>query len=294
MLVNVIRINNKIHDEGGRRTRGNFRQSISGKPLITVITIVLNGVSYLESTIQSVVSQDYGNIEYIIIDGGSTDGTLDIIKRYDENIDYWISEIDRGLSDALNKGALLATGESLLYMNCGDLFYNSTIITDSLSIANYPENTIIYGNALAGNLVVNTDHNAILNSQLLLNPICHQAAIIPTLLQRKYLYDLRYRYSMDLDLWHRLILFENADFKKIDIIVCHYMIGGITSKACNHEDVVYEHWLVKQSFFNAKGKSVGLSQLFLQLIYLRIKLIIRGMVGEDGYSLIKRLFGFIA
>ncbi len=86
-------------------------KQIDSLPLITVITVVYNGEKYLEETIQSVINQTYPNVEYIIIDGGSTDETIDIIKKYEDKIDLWISEKDEGIYDAMNKGIYLATGQ---------------------------------------------------------------------------------------------------------------------------------------------------------------------------------------
>jgi Glycosyltransferases involved in cell wall biogenesis len=101
---------------------------ISYLPLITVITVVLNGEKTLEETIKSVISQTYPNVEYIIIDGGSTDGTLDIIKKYEDYIDFWVSEPDKGIYDAMNKGIDLATGQWINFMNAGDEFFNDNTI----------------------------------------------------------------------------------------------------------------------------------------------------------------------
>ena len=95
------------------------------KQKISVITVVFNGERYLESTIKSVISQDYPNLEYIIIDGGSTDKTLDIIKKYKENISKIISEPDKGLADAMNKGVSYATGEWILHLHSDDTFLDS-------------------------------------------------------------------------------------------------------------------------------------------------------------------------
>ncbi len=103
---------------------------MTNQPLISIITVVYNGKAFLEQTIQSVVNQSYKNIEYIIIDGGSTDGTVDIIKKYEDNIDYWISEKDDGIYDAMNKGLKVSTGKGVLFLNAGDYFVGDVLIDD--------------------------------------------------------------------------------------------------------------------------------------------------------------------
>lgn len=108
--------------EGGLRTQGYFKRSLPDKPLITVITVVYNGAEHLEETIESVIHQTYDNVEYIIIDGGSTDGTLDILRKYAHAIDYWVSEKDEGIYDAMNKGGGLALGKGINFLNSGDFF----------------------------------------------------------------------------------------------------------------------------------------------------------------------------
>lgn len=100
---------------------------VTDLPLITVITVVYNGVKYLEETIQSVINQTYPNVEYIIIDGGSTDGTVDIIKKYEDYIDYWVSERDKGIYDAMNKGIMCSTGEIIGIINADDYLYSKTL-----------------------------------------------------------------------------------------------------------------------------------------------------------------------
>lgn len=99
----------------------------NNQPLISIITVVYNGEKYFEQTIQSVINQTYKNIEYIIIDGGSTDGTLDIIKKYEKNISYWVSEKDNGLYDAMNKGISVAKGELIGMINSDDWYNLDTI-----------------------------------------------------------------------------------------------------------------------------------------------------------------------
>lgn len=101
---------------------------------ITIITVVYNDKKGLERTIQSVLSQTYDSIEYIIIDGGSTDGSVDVIKKYEDQIDKWVSEPDDGIYDAMNKGIKMATGEWLNFMNAGDLFVNESIVEKVFSL----------------------------------------------------------------------------------------------------------------------------------------------------------------
>jgi glycosyltransferase involved in cell wall biosynthesis len=113
--------------EGGLRTKGYFKKSYESKPLISIVTVVYNGEKYLEKTIQSVINQTYDNVEYIVIDGGSTDRTLDIIKKYEDKIDYWVSEEDRGIYDAMNKGIILSNGNIIGLVNADDFIYKDSL-----------------------------------------------------------------------------------------------------------------------------------------------------------------------
>jgi len=118
---------------GGLRVKGYGKQSYGSTvesesyPLVTIITVVYNNDRYLAAAIDSVLAQDYDNLEYIIIDGGSTDGTLDLIRQYEDYIDYWISEPDDGLYDAMNKGIAFAKGEIIGILNSDDLYYPNTV-----------------------------------------------------------------------------------------------------------------------------------------------------------------------
>jgi glycosyltransferase involved in cell wall biosynthesis len=114
--------NSERQGEGGLRTRGYFKESKENLPLISIVTIVFNGQKFLEETILSVINQDYSNVEYIIIDAGSTDGTLDIIKKYEFFIDYWVSEKDQGISYGFNKGVSCCTGDLIGLINADDYY----------------------------------------------------------------------------------------------------------------------------------------------------------------------------
>ena len=112
----------KKRTEGGLRTKGVFKKSQTGKPLITVITAVYNGEKYLEECIQSLHQQNYDNIEHIIVDGGSNDKTLEIIRKYENKIDYWMSEKDKGIYDAFNKAVSVDPNYAEAYNNIGEVF----------------------------------------------------------------------------------------------------------------------------------------------------------------------------
>jgi hypothetical protein len=115
-----------------------LQRPITFLPLITVITVVFNGVKTLEETIKSVINQTYLNVEYIIIDGGSTDGTLDIIKKYEDTIDYWVSESDNGIYDAWNKAINVFMGSYAAFLGSGDVYSYE-------AISLYVDYILIYG-----------------------------------------------------------------------------------------------------------------------------------------------------
>lgn len=116
------------------------------KLLVSIITVTYNSAKTLEETIKSVINQSYSNIEYIIIDGGSTDGTLNIIKKYSDYISYWVSEPDKGIYDAMNKGINIAKGEIIGIINSDD-WYEKDIINEIVqNYIKYGENKIYHGN----------------------------------------------------------------------------------------------------------------------------------------------------
>jgi len=115
-------------------------------PKVTIVTAVYNGEKYLEETILSIVNQSYQNIEYIIVDGTSTDGTVDIIKKYEDKLAYWISEKDKGMYDAINKGFNKASGEIYAYLNADDLYADSKVIENVVETFLQNDADLVYGN----------------------------------------------------------------------------------------------------------------------------------------------------
>ena len=192
--------------EGGLRTHGYIKTaagtahdaSTSGGhesryPLVTVITVVLNGAKTLEQTIISVITRSYDNIEYIIIDGGSTDGTLDIIKKYDHAIDYWVSEPDKGTYDAMNKALDVAFGDRIYFLG-----------SDDILVSNLRDIALLFGNAgviYYGDVYMIHRHRlydgAFNGFKLVVKNICQQAIFYPRGVFQKYRFDTRYQTLAD-------------------------------------------------------------------------------------------------
>ena len=130
---------------GGQREQGQARANSSGQPLVSIVTVVYNGAATLERTIQSVLAQDYPNIEYIVVDGGSTDGTLDLLRKYEDRLDLWVSERDRGIYDAMNKGVALCTGEWVALINADDWYEPTTVARVVKAAGQHPDINIVHG-----------------------------------------------------------------------------------------------------------------------------------------------------
>ena len=114
--------------EGGWKILHPERGFSNTQPVVTIITAVFNSAKFFEETIQSIINQTFCNLEYIVVDGGSTDGTLDIIKKYDDQIAYWVSEPDGGISDAFNKAIELSTGSYINFQGAGDLLETNEVL----------------------------------------------------------------------------------------------------------------------------------------------------------------------
>ncbi|TGK78427.1 glycosyltransferase [Leptospira noumeaensis] len=122
-------------------------------PKLSIITIVLNNKQFFEYTLKSVREQSFKEFEYIVIDGGSTDGTLELIKKNRSGINYWVSEPDRGIYDAMNKGLKVAKGEWIIYLNAGDRFADRNVLTSFFKLKNLGEVDFVFGNWYTCNLL---------------------------------------------------------------------------------------------------------------------------------------------
>ena len=220
-IVLFFKEGENIKSEGGLRTKEYFKKSFDDKPLISIITVVFNGEKYLEDTIQSVINQTYDNVEYIIVDGGSTDGTLDIIKKYEDKIDYWVSEKDRGIYDAMNKGIDVASGEWLNFMNGGDEFYDNKIIENIFKNCSYEEEYVIHGKVA---LMYKNDLIAYYGNTKI---IPHQGAFFKTNIMKFLKFNTRYKIFADGECLSRMQKLEKYKSKFIDIVFANFELGGV-------------------------------------------------------------------
>jgi glycosyltransferase involved in cell wall biosynthesis len=129
--------------QGGRRLHGSV--GMSGGGAVSVVTVVFNGAATIERTIRSVLEQDWPDIEYIIVDGGSTDGTLDILRRYEDQLDLWVSGRDQGIYDAMNKGIALCTGDWVGLINADDAYAPGAVRKAMAAVRNRPDINIVHG-----------------------------------------------------------------------------------------------------------------------------------------------------
>lgn len=212
---------------------------------VTVVTAVLNDAGHIEQTILSVISQTDIEIEYIIVDGGSKDGTLELIGKYKDKISLLISEPDRGVYDAMNKGIKYSTGDFVYFINSGDILLNPSILSKIKLEELKERNAIIYGNVVVayGNIEALEKPRPFFNSKMKFKGIgiCHQSMFFPGELIRNEKYDLSYNIAADYDLAYRLWR-KGTEFLYKDITIAKYDWGkGISSNPYKLLDVYREN-----------------------------------------------------
>ena len=219
-------------------------------PLISVITVVYNGEEHIGRTIESVIGQTYKQIEYIIIDGKSTDNTLDVIAGF-EGVDQLLSESDGGLYDAMNKGLKMATGTYVWFLNTGDQIYSKdTVELMVVGLEGLPD--IIYG----GTMIIDENQNEIGDRRL--KPpdqltwlsfrqgmvVCHQSLIVKRELAP--VYNLSYRFSSDID-WAIRATKNAARTHNTRMILSRFLEGGLTEH--NIKAGLKERFKIMQGFY---------------------------------------------
>lgn len=225
---------------GGKRINGRAAHNNPGRrPLFSVVTVVFNGAKELESTVLSVLNQSYRDVEYIIIDGGSTDGTLDLLRKYEHLVDYWASEPDKGVYDAFNKACRLTTGEWTIFLGAGDVFHDTEVLAFVSEMIRHVAlgTEIVYGKVL----IVN---DASMFSEILNWPwseMCdkwqggrpmmpHHQGIFhrKALLSDESPFDVSYRIAADSKLFYASMSRTAPVF--VDAIVADSVLGGLSTE----------------------------------------------------------------
>jgi glycosyltransferase involved in cell wall biosynthesis len=251
--------------------------------------VVYNGAKYLEETIKSIINQTYPNIEYIIIDGGSTDGTLDVIKKYEDYIDYWVSEPDEGIYEAMNKGIILSNGEWLNFMNCGDRFFDNDsvkeVFLNIIQFENFNYN-IFYGKVI----VVDENERIFyrdgfeedrsLSKLKFYMSLPHQSSFYNnSFFKKNGLYDKNLKIAGDYEFLLRN--YEYLKVKFIDKVLSVMIYGGVSQKKYNA--FLKEALMVRLKY--CKKINLNYFRIYISFFYW----IIRGNIS----IFIKSIFKFI-
>ncbi len=236
---------------------------------ISVITVVYNDAENIRQTMESYFSQTWEEKEYIVIDGGSTDGTADIVAEYADQLAYWCSEPDKGLYDALNKGIEKATGDWIIVLNSGDRFADKHAIEHAMTRSNPDKADIIYGDSIelradgSERIVKASD-----NPDDLANGVVyrHGSSLVRTEVQRKYLYDLtkepKIHYALDWDMIYRVFR-AGYRFQKVNAPIEAYKTDGMS----NHvfRNIWYNYRIISSYRFNARMFFISLKKTMMMM-----------------------------
>lgn len=238
------------------------------QPRISIITVVFNAEAKIEPTIESVLTQDYRHIEYIVIDGESTDNTISIIKKYADKIAYWKSEPDNGIYDAMNKGIAAATGDWIYFLGAGDIMLNAianvaTYLTD--------KNTVYYGDVYRMDLLRLYD-GKFSSFRLAVNNICHQAIFYPAAALKKYQFDTKYKIQADHHL--NMVLYGDKQFRfeYIPVVICNYEGAGFSEATWD------------KPFFRDKMSVVRKNFPLVVYLYVQMRRFIAKRIKKTDYT----------
>lgn len=210
--------------------------------LVSIITINFNNSSGLEKTIRSIHLQNFVDYEYIVIDGGSTDESVDIIKKHQNFLDFWISEPDKGVYDAMNKGLEMVKGEYVYFLNSGDTFYRDNVLSKISDIIQREQPDILYGRINDINEVTGIsqirDQSGLNKIDLFKKMVCHQAIFCKRHLFDNNAFDLSLKIKADYA-WLLNALNKNPKIHTTDVVIANYLLGGLS-------DQQYDTYSVKE------------------------------------------------
>jgi glycosyltransferase involved in cell wall biosynthesis len=213
---------------------------------LSIVVVSLNTKNQFLKTIKSINSQKYKNYEIIVVDGNSTDGTLEVIKKMKKNFSQIVIEKDKGIYDAMNKGVQLASGNWIAFLNSGDIFYNSRVL---LNIFKLPiaKKDIVYGDTLIKNKDLNYfAYSTIFSKKAIVMPFCHQSAIVKADIVKRNKFSLKYKYSSDFDFFLRCFLRKKI-FYNVNFTIATVLAKGVSD---NNRQKVYSENIQILSKYN--------------------------------------------
>lgn len=256
-----------------------FDCSFPEKKLLTVVTVVYNNVELIRSTIENVINKKCNFVEYIVVDGGSDDGTVDIIKEYDSKIDVWVSEADKGLYDAMNKAVKLSSSESIIFINAGDLF-SSRFQFDDVICYGALDKTVFYSDCF-----VNFDNVYLLNSVADSKNFwwkkttpCHQAIFIPRLFLKNNPFSLELKVYSDALVMRKAL--SSFSLIKIDYPISIFLIGGLSSVSPSLREYISKY----REYCIVYDKNESFYEIFKWTIHYFLK----KLIGLNNYIYLTR------
>jgi glycosyltransferase involved in cell wall biosynthesis len=257
-------------------------------PKISVITINYNNSDGLNKTIQSVVSQSYNNIEYIVIDGGSCDDSKRIIENWGKQIDFWISEPDHGIYNAMNKGIAAATGEYLIFINSGDLLTHDRIIEQAVHQGMDQE--LVFGNIIY--VGENLEREWIVDDELTFETFYKATIPHPSTFIKKSLFEMVGLYNegnkivSDWEFFMLAVCKYNCSYKHINLTIARFYLGGISSDPNNYDMLSREQSMALKKHFPLFLKDYERSEQTKEALrkvrnYVKMKKFIKGLLKRE-------------
>lgn len=251
---------------------------------VSIITVTYNCKLDLIETIKSVQKQSYKNFEHIIIDGQSSDGTVEIIENYSENYKNvkFISEKDNGIYDAMNKGIRLCEGSIIFFLNAKDIFFNNDVLNNIVNMFKAEKIDILYGNVVTVNKknIIVKKHNYKLKKQVKMKGICHQSIFFKSDIFNEIIgFDCRYKISSDYDLIVRA--FNNKyEFKYYDLNIVCYDENGVSSNVNNHKVAINEYRKIIKSNFRLNQRILP----NIRYLYMMMKFFINKRIKSEYHE----------
>lgn len=272
--VSSSREESQSKKEGGRYLRCALQGEPSNAPVVTVITVVFNGAATIEHTIRSVLEQTCEAVEYIVIDGGSNDGTVDILRKYEGDIDYWVSEKDAGIYDAMNKGIALARGDYIGMLNSDDYFANPFVLEKIAS-------RLITSDVDAVFSCLDIVDPANLDRVLRRYRISKFSSFMlrigvmpphPTFYCKKScytkagIYRVDYRIAADFEMLVRMLIKHQISWEFLDEMTVKMRSGGVSSSG------IRSNWVVNREIIRACTENGLYTNMFMLILKLPIRL----------------------